>query len=74
MLVRDKQTGQFLSKAESEKIIAQMKANYDAKIHELYTIETNRKVKSTKKSIITKSIVISLAIILVIVICFLIWR
>lgn len=74
MLLRDEKTGRFLSQKESNKIIAQKKAEYDKQINELYKQETNRKVKETKKSIITKSVVITLAIVLVIVICFLIWR
>lgn len=71
MLVRDKKTGQFLSKKESEKIIKQKKQAYDDAIKDLHKQE----IKTTKKNIIVKASIISASIlVLILILLFILWK
>lgn len=51
MLVRDKETGRFLSKAESEKIIKAKKEAYDKKLQDFYSRDTKKKVEKQKSKV-----------------------
>lgn len=66
MLVRDKETGRFLSKAESEKIIKAKKEAYDKQVQELHKKETKKQVNKQKSKVnILKCILYALLVILV---------